>query len=35
MDHEGQYQLCSPRRGKPLAAQETLIELLARAQLPA
>ncbi len=35
MDQDGQYQTCSPGRGKPLAAQETLIELLARAQLPA
>jgi len=35
MDQDGQYRLCSPRRGKPLAAQEALIELLARAQLPA
>ncbi len=35
MDQDGQYQLCSPRRGKPFAAQEALIEMLARVQLPA
>ena len=35
MDQDGLYQLCSPGRGKPLVAQETLIEALARAQLPA
>ncbi|HKU71742.1 MAG TPA: polyphosphate kinase 1 [Burkholderiales bacterium] len=34
MDHEGQYQLCSPRRSKPLAAQEMLMELHARARSP-
>jgi polyphosphate kinase len=34
MDQDGQYQLCSPRRGKPVVAQETLLESLARAQLP-
>ncbi len=35
MDQDGQYQLFSPHRGKQLTAQETLIEMLARAQLPA
>ena len=30
MDQDGQYQLCSAQRGKPLAAQEMLIEMLAR-----
>ena len=32
MDPEGHYHLRSPRRGKPLAAQEALLELLTRAQ---
>jgi polyphosphate kinase len=35
MDSEGRYQLRTPRRGKPQVAQETLLEMLARAQLPA
>jgi len=35
MDQDGQYHFQSPGRGKPQAAQETLLELLARAQLPA
>ncbi|HEU0290078.1 MAG TPA: polyphosphate kinase 1 [Burkholderiales bacterium] len=35
MDAEGHYSLRTPRRGKPVAAQETLLETLARAQLPA
>ncbi|MNC90457.1 Polyphosphate kinase [compost metagenome] len=35
MDSEGRYSLHSPRRGKPQAAQEVLLEMLARAQLPA
>jgi len=35
MDQDGQYHLQSPHRGKPHAAQETLLETLARAQLPA
>jgi len=35
MNQEGQYHLKSPGRGKPQAAQETLLEMLARAQLPA
>ena len=35
MDAEGHYSLRTPRRGKPLAAQEMLLETLARAQLPA
>jgi polyphosphate kinase len=30
MDQDGQYQLKSPRRAKPQAAQETLLETLAR-----
>jgi polyphosphate kinase len=34
MNQEGQYHLKSPGRGKPQAAQETLLETLARAQLP-
>ena len=34
MDPEGRYQLCTPR-GKPRAAQDVLLELCARAQLPA
>jgi len=34
MDAEGHYSLRSPRRGKPQAAQEALLETLARAQLP-
>jgi polyphosphate kinase len=34
MDQDGQYHLKTPSRGKPLAAQETLLETLARAQLP-
>jgi len=34
MDQDGQYLLKSPGRGKPQAAQETLLETLARAQLP-
>jgi len=35
MDQDGQYHLRSPHRGKPQAAQEALLEMLARAQLPA
>jgi hypothetical protein len=35
MDQDGQYHLRSPHRGKPQAAQELLLEMLARAQLPA
>jgi polyphosphate kinase len=35
MDPDGRYHLRSPRRGKPQAAQEALLETLARAQLPA
>ena len=35
MDSEGRYSLHSPRRGKPQAAQEILLEMLSRAQLPA
>jgi polyphosphate kinase len=35
MDQEGRYELRQPRRGKPHAAQDTLLEMLARAQLPA
>lgn len=35
MDQDGQYHLKSPRRGKPQAAQEVLLEMLARPQLPA
>ena len=35
MDQDGHYQPRSPRRGKPQAAQEVLLETLARAQLPA
>jgi len=35
MDAEGGYSLVVPRRGKPRAAQESLLETLARAQLPA
>ena len=35
MDQEGQYHLKSPGRGKPQAAQVTLLDTLARAQLPA
>ncbi len=35
MDQDGQYHLKAPGRGKPQAAQETLLETLARAQLPA
>ena len=35
MDSEGHYSLRTPRRGKPQAAQENLLEMLARAQLPA
>jgi polyphosphate kinase len=35
MDAEGHYSVRTPRRGKPVAAQETLLETLARAQLPA
>jgi polyphosphate kinase len=34
MDAEGHYSLHSPRRGKPQAAQEVLLEMLARAQPP-
>jgi polyphosphate kinase len=34
MDAEGRYHLRSPRRGKPQAAQEVLLELLARPPLP-
>ena len=34
MDQDGQYHLKAPGRGKPQAAQETLLETLARAQLP-
>jgi polyphosphate kinase len=34
MDQDGHYSLCSPRRGKPLPAQEALLEMLARIQLP-
>ncbi len=34
MDQDGRYSLCSPRRGKPLPAQEALLEMLARIQLP-
>ena len=34
MDQDGQYHLKAPSRGKPQAAQETLLETLARAQLP-
>ena len=34
MDAAGQYHLKSPGRGKPQAAQETLLETLARASLP-
>jgi len=30
MDAEGRYELRQPRRGKPLAAQEVLLEQLAR-----
>ncbi|MDH3288985.1 MAG: polyphosphate kinase 1 [Betaproteobacteria bacterium] len=32
MDAEGRYELRLPRRGKPLAAQESLLEQLARTQ---
>ena len=32
MDQDGQYHLKSPRRGKPRAAQEVLLEMLARPQ---
>ena len=35
MDQDGQYHLKAPGRGKPQAAQEILLETLARAQLPA
>ena len=35
MDQDGQYHPRSPHRGKPQAAQEVLLEMLARAQLPA
>jgi polyphosphate kinase len=35
MDQDGHYVQRAPRRGKPQAAQEALLELLARAQLPA
>jgi polyphosphate kinase len=35
MDAEGRYVLRAPRRGRPQAAQEALLEALARAQLPA
>jgi len=35
MDADGGYSLVVPRRGKPRAAQESLLETLARAQLPA
>ncbi len=35
MDQDGHYTLRAPRRGKPQAAQEILLETLARAQLPA
>jgi polyphosphate kinase len=31
-DQDGKYHLQSPRRGKPQAAQEMLLELLARSQ---
>jgi polyphosphate kinase len=34
MDANGHYQLRSPRRGKPQAAQEVLLESLARPPLP-
>jgi polyphosphate kinase len=34
MDAEGHYQLRSPRRGKPQAAQEVLLETLVRPPLP-
>jgi hypothetical protein len=34
MDQDGQYHLKTPSRGKPQAAQEVLLELLARAQTP-
>jgi len=34
MDQDGRYSLCSPRRGKPQAAQEALLEMLARVQVP-
>jgi len=35
MDPDGRYELKSLHRGKPQAAQEALLEMLARAQLPA
>jgi polyphosphate kinase len=35
MDAAGRYHPRSPRRGKPQPAQEVLLEMLARAQLPA
>jgi len=35
MGQEGRYELMRPRRGKPVAAQETLLERLARPQPPA
>jgi polyphosphate kinase len=35
MDPQGHYEIRSPRRGKPQSAQEALLELLARTQLPA
>jgi len=34
MDADGQYHLRSPGRSKPQVAQETLLEMLARASLP-
>jgi polyphosphate kinase len=34
MDRDGHYVPSAPRSGKPRAAQEALLELLARAQLP-
>jgi polyphosphate kinase len=35
MDADGRYHQRSPRRGRPQAAQEILLETLARAQIPA
>jgi polyphosphate kinase len=35
MDKDGHYVQRAPRRGRPQVAQETLLETLARAQLPA
>ena len=34
MDRDGHYALGAPRSGKPRAAQEALLELLTRTQLP-